>query len=86
MEPESPPPRLGVWRAATPSKCKDREENSRMVKTRDLFRKIRDAKGTFQTNMGSIKDRNGMELTEEDFKKVARIHRRTVQERSSQPR
>ena len=46
------------------------EENNRMGKTRDLFKKIRDTKGTFHANMGSIKDRNGMDLTEaEDIKK-----------------
>ena len=46
------------------------EENNRMGKTRDLFRKIRDTKGTFHAKMGSIKDRNGMDLTEaEDIKK-----------------
>ena len=44
--------------------CKEREENNRMGKTRDLFRKIRDNKGTFHAKMGSIKDRNGMDLTE----------------------
>ena len=44
--------------------CKEIEENSRMGKTRDLFKKIRDIKGTFQATMGSIKDRNGMDLTE----------------------
>ena len=50
--------------------CKDIEENNRMGKTRDLFKKIRDTKGTFQAKMGSIKDRNGMDLTEaEDLKK-----------------
>ena len=50
--------------------CKEIEENNRMQKTRDLFKKIRDTKGTFHTNMGSIKDRNGMDLTEaEDIKK-----------------
>ena len=59
-----------------------------MAKTGDLFRKLRDTKGTFHAKMGSIKDRNGMDLTEaEDIKKaVARIHRRTVQKRSSRPR
>ena len=58
-----------------------------MGKTRDLFKKIRDTKGTFHTKMGSIKDRNGMDLTEaEDIKEVARRHRRTVQKRSLQPR
>ena len=50
--------------------CKEIEENNRMGKTRDLFRKIRDTKGTFHTKMGSIKDRNGMDLTEaEDINK-----------------
>ena len=49
--------------------CKERQEN-RMGKTRDLFKKIRDTKGTFHAKMGSIKDRNGMDLTEaEDMKK-----------------
>ena len=50
--------------------CKEIEENNRMGKTRDLFKKIRDTKGIFQAKMGSIKDRNGMDLTEaEDIKK-----------------
>ena len=50
--------------------CKEIEENKRMGKTRDLFKKIRDTKGTFHTKMGSIKDRNGMDVTEaEDIKK-----------------
>ena len=44
--------------------CKEIEENNRMGKTRDLFKKIRDTKGTFHTKMGTIKDRNGMDLTE----------------------
>ena len=44
--------------------CKEIEENNRMGKTRDLFEKIRDTKGTFHAKMGSIKDRNGMDLTE----------------------
>ena len=49
---------------------KEMEENNRMGKTRDLFKKIRDTKGTFHAKMGSIKDRNGMDLTEaEDIKK-----------------
>ena len=43
--------------------CKETEENDRMGKTRDLFKKIRDTKGTFHTEMGSMKDRNGMDLT-----------------------
>ena len=50
--------------------CKDIKENNRMGKTRDLFRKVRGAKGTFHAKMGTIKDRNGMDLTEaEDIKK-----------------
>ena len=50
--------------------CKEIEENNRMGKTRDLFKKIRDTKGTFHAKMGSIKDRHGMDLTEvEDIKK-----------------
>ena len=49
---------------------KEIEENNRMGKTRDLFKKIRDTKGTFHAKMGSMKDRNGMDLTEaEDIKK-----------------
>ena len=44
--------------------CKEIEENNRMVKTRGVFKKIRDTKGTFHAKMGSIKDRNGMDLTE----------------------
>ena len=51
--------------------CKELEENSRIGKTRDLFKKIRDTKGTFHAKMGSIKDRNGIDLTEaEDIKKT----------------
>ena len=60
---------------------------NRMGKTRDLLKKIRDTKGTFHSKMGSIKDRNGMDLTEaEDIKKRWQEHRRTVQKRSSRPR
>ena len=51
------------------NQCKEIEENNRMGKTRDLFEKIRDTEGTFHAKMGSIKDRNGMDLTEaEDIK------------------
>ena len=58
-----------------------------MGKTRDLFKKIRDTKGTFHAKMGSIKNRNGMDLTEaEDIKEVARIHKGTEQKRSPQSR
>ena len=49
------------------NQCKEIEENNRMGKTRDLFKKIRDTKGTFHAKMGSIKDRNGMDLTEEKY-------------------
>ena len=50
--------------------CKEIEENNRMRRTRDLFMEIRDTKGTFHAKMGTIKDRNGMDLTEvEDIKK-----------------
>ena len=50
--------------------CKEIEENNRMAKTRDLFKKIRDTRGTFHAKMGTVKDRNGMDLTEaEDIKK-----------------
>ena len=52
------------------NQCKEIEENNRMGKTRDLFKKIRDTKGTFHAKMGSTKDRNGMDLTEgENIKK-----------------
>ena len=51
------------------NQCKETEEINRMGKTRDLFQKIRDTKGTFHAKMGTIKDRNGMDLTEaEDTK------------------
>ena len=62
--------------------CKETEENNRMGKTRALFKKIRDTKGTFHAKMGSIRDKNGMDLTEaEDIKK--RWQEYTVQKRSS---
>ena len=65
------------------NQCKEREENNRMGKTRDLFKKIRATNGTFHAKMGSIKDRNGMDLTEaEDIKKRWQ-DRRTVQKRFS---
>ena len=52
------------------NQCKEIEEKNRMGKTRDLFKKVRDTKGTFHAKMGLIKDRNGMDLTEaEDIKK-----------------
>ena len=53
-----------------------------MGKTRNLFKKIRDTKRTFHAKMGSIKDRNGMNLTEaEDIKKRSRVHRRTIKKK-----
>ena len=51
------------------NQCKEIEENNRMGNTRDLFKKIRDTKGTFHAKMGSIKDRNGMDLAAEEIKK-----------------
>ena len=67
--------------------CKEIEENNRMGNTRDLFKKMRDTKGTFHAKMGSIKDRNGLDLTEaEDTKKRWQEYTETVQKRSSRPR
>ena len=62
--------------------CKEKEENNRMGKTRNLFKKIRDTKGTFHAKMGTIKDRNEPNRSRRDKEEVARIHRRTVQKRS----
>ena len=59
--------------------CKEIEENNRMGKTRDLFKKIRDTKGKFYAKIGTIKDRNGIDLTEaEDIKKILRTDRTTI--------
>ena len=59
-----------IKKAFLSGQCKEVEENNRMGKIRDLFRKIRDTKGTFHAKMGSIKDKNDMDLTEtEDIKK-----------------
>ena len=67
--------------------CKEIGENNRMGETRDLFKKIRDIKGTIHAKVASIKDRNSRDLTEaEDIKKRWQEHRRTVQKRSSRPR
>ena len=64
--------------------CKEIEENNRMGKTRDLFKKIRDTKGTLNAKMGLLKDRNGMDLTEaEDIKKRWQEYTETVQKKSS---
>ena len=60
----------GDKKAFLRDQCKEIEENNRMGKTRDLFKKIRDTKGTFHAKIGTIKDRNGLDLTEaEDIKK-----------------
>ena len=53
------------------NQCKEIEENDRMGKTRDLFKKIRDTKGTFHAKMGSIKDRNGLDLTKQKILRKA---------------
>ena len=80
--------RIAMTEESIPRRSMQIEENKRIGKTRDLFKKIKDNKGTFHAKMGSTKDRNGMDLTEaEDIKKRwQEIHRRTVQKRSSQPR
>ena len=62
------------------------EENSRIGKTRDLFKKIRDTKGTFHAKMGTIKDRNGMDLTEaEDIKKRWQEHTEELYKKDLDP-
>ena len=67
--------------------CKKIKESNRMGKTRDLFKKIRDTKGTFHAKKGTIKDRNVMDLTEtEDTKTRWQEYRRTIQKRFSWPR
>ena len=69
--------------------CKEIEENNRMGKTRDLFKKIRDTKGTCHAKMGSIKDKNGLDLTEaEDIKKRWQVYTEELYQKksSSQPR
>ena len=72
----------GEKRALLSDQGKKIKENNRMRKTRDLFKKIRDTKGTFHAKMGSIKDRNGRELTEaEDIKKRWQKYTKTVQQR-----
>ena len=59
------------------------KENSRMGKNRALFKKIRDTKGTVHAKMGTVKARKGMDLTEAEDVEMARIHKRTIQKRSS---
>ena len=60
------------------NQCKEIEENNRMGKTKDLLNQVRDIEGTFHAKMGTIKDRNGKDLKEEE---VAKIHRTTVQKK-----
>ena len=68
-------------------KKKKKQENNRIGKTRDHFKKIRDTKGTFHANMGTIKDRDGMDLTEaEDKKRWQEYTEELYKKRSSQPR
>ena len=69
----------GDKKAFFSDQCKEIEENNRMGKTRDLFKKIRDTKGTLHAKMGSIKDRNGMDLTE------AEVIKKRWQEYTEQP-
>ena len=67
--------------------CKEIQENNKMGKTRDLFKKIRATKGIFHAKMGSVKDRNGMDLTEaEDIKNWQEYTEALYKKRSSQPR
>ena len=68
-------------KALLKDQCKETEENNKMGKTKNLFKKNRDIKGTFNAKMGTKMDRNCRDLKEEE--EVARIHRRTVQKRSS---
>ena len=70
-------------KASLSDQCKEIEENNRMGKTRDLFKKFRDTKGTFHAKIGSIKDRNGMDLTEAEDIKMRWQEYRTVQKKSS---
>ena len=80
-------PRRGK-KAFLSDQYKEIEENNRMRKTRDRFKKIRDTKGTFHAKMGSIKDRNGMDLTEaEDIKKRWQEYTEELyKKKSSRPR
>ena len=75
-------------KASLSDQCKETEANNRMGKTRDLFKKIRDTKGTFHSRMGSIKDRNDLDLTEaEDIKKRWQEYTEELcKKRSSRPR
>ena len=77
----------GEKKAFLMDQCKEIEENNRMGKTRDLFKKIRYTKGTFYVKMGSIKDKNGRDLTEaEDIKRWQEYTEELYKKRSSRPR
>ena len=72
-------------KASLNDQCKEIGEKNRMGKTRDLFKKIRDTKGTFHAKIGSIKNRNGMDLTEaEDIKKMWQEYTEELQKKRSQ--
>ena len=75
-------------KAVLRDQCKEIEENNRMGKTRDLFKKIRDIKGIFHAKMGSIKDRNSMDLREAEYikKRWQGYTEELYQKRSSRPR
>ena len=79
----------GDKKAFLSNQCKEIEENNRMGKTRDLFKKLRDTKGTLNWKMGSIKDRNGMDLTKiEDIKKrwqeyTEELYKKNLQDQDS---
>ena len=69
------------------NQCKEIEENNRMGKTRDLFKKIRDTKGTFHAKMGSIKDRNCMDLKKQKIlRRGGKNTQKNYKKRSSRPR
>ena len=71
-------------KALLSNQCKEIEENNRMGKTRDLFKKIRNIKGTFHAKMGSIKDRNGVDLTEQKIlRKGGKNTQKNCKKRSS---
>ena len=76
----------GDKKAFLSDQCKEIEENNRMGKTRDLFKKARDTKETFHAKMGTINDRNGMDLTEAENIKKDAWNYKTIEKRSSRPR
>ena len=73
----------GDKKAFLSDECKEIEENNRMGKTRNLFKKMRDTKATFHEKMSLIMDRNGPNRSRRYYEEMARIHRRTVQNRAS---